>query len=238
MKNLIGFLITFSLLIILGLGYLGFIPYLSSYIGPKPKDLGIRFSQKAYDDGYKKSGVKRDAISQPATVKNSLVLIDSHQVKDNFTSEEVTAASQQRKWINWPFQQVQIRFNQDGTGEASGTIKISKIFNYLATLGVSSSDVEKAVEKFKIPKIDLTFYIKISGSVTDNKVNCNISRLELGRIPIPMNYITKYTPAVNWFLENNLIRNRPGYELSSLSIKNSQLYFNGKLPDIEATVDE
>ena len=238
MKNLIRFLIFFPLLLILGLGYLGFVPIVSDFIGPKPKDLGIKFSQKAYDAGYKKSQVKREAIIKSTGVKDSLVLIGSHPVKDSFTSEELTAAAQKRQWIYWPFEKVQIRFNQDGSGEASGVINMAKIFPYLSTLDVSAADVEKAMDKLKIPKTDLVFYIKVSGSVKNNQVNCKISRFELGRIPIPMSYISRYTPAINSFLENNVLGNRPAYEIKSMTIAGGRLLFDGKLPDIEATLNK
>lgn len=238
MKNLLAFIFLFTLLIVFALGYIGFIPYLSNFIGPKPKDLEIKFTQKDFDNGFKKSGVKLDAINKKVDVKDSLVLIGSHEVKDSFSSEEITAAAQKRKWVHWPFDQVQVRFNKDGSAEASGLIKINKLFSYLSTLGVSTNDLQKAINKFKIPMTNLPFYIKATGSVKDNNVDCKILQFNLGRIPVPMNYITKYSPAANWFLEKNLLGNRPSYDIKSLTINNGQLLFDGKLPDIEATLDK
>lgn len=236
MKTLLGFLILFPVTVILLLGFLGFVPVLSNFIGPKPKDLGIKYSQAAYDSGYRKSSVKVEAITKPVSPKESIATIGSHPVKDSFTSEEVTAAAQNRNWIYWPFNQIQVRFNQDGTGEASGLINITKIFPYLSSLGVSAADVEKAMAKFNLPKTNLVFYIKVSGSVKDNQVDCKISRFEIGRIPIPMNYITQYTPAVNNFLEKNVLGNRPGYNIKSMTIADGKLLYDGTLPDIEALV--
>lgn len=238
MKNFIRFLIFFPLLLIIGLGYLGFVPYLSNFIGPKPKDLGIRFNEKAYQEAYKKSGIKHKTIAKKTNPKDSLVLIGSHPIRDSFTSEEITALAQKRQWVYWPFAQIQVRFNKDGSAETSGIIKMNKLFNYLATLGISISDTKKLIDKFKISKVEFPFYIKINGTVTNNKVMINISRLELGRIYLPVNYLTQYTPTVNWFLEKNLLANRPGYEIKLMTVIDGKLLFDGQLPDIEVTADK
>lgn len=237
MRNLLTSIILLSLLIIIGLGYLGFIPIISNVFGSnKPKDLGIKYSQDAFDSGHEKSGVRLESLDEIKVKGETIVQIGKHLVKDSFTSEEVTAAAQNRKWVDYPFRQTQVRFNQDGTTEASGIIKFSRLFNYLTAIGVSSSDIEKGMDKFKIPKMDLPFYIKISGSVTDNMVQCNIHRFEIGKIPIPMQFITSYTPVVNRFLEDG-IRRSPSYYVDSLSFHDGQVYFDGALPDIEATVN-
>ncbi len=238
MKDLIRFIIFFPLLLIISLGYLGFVPYLSNFIGPKPKDLGIRFNEKAYQEAYKKSGIKHKTIAKKTQPKDSLVLIGSHPVRDSFTSEEITALAQKRQWIYWPFDQVQVRFNKDGSGEASGIIKMDKLFNYLATFGISTANINKLIDKFRISKVEFPFYIKVSGTVTNNKVMINISRLELGRIPLPVNYFSQYTPAVNWFLEKNVLANRPGYEIKLMTVIDGKLLFDGQLPDIEVTADK
>jgi len=238
MKKLIGFIILFPLILILVLGYLGLVPYLSGYIGPKPKDLGIKISQSAYNNYYKKSGVKQEGILKNNNVNESIKFIGSHTVQESFSSEEISSMADLRKWVYFPFTNTQVRFNSDGSAEASGILKFNTGYQWLLAIGVAPSDIEKGMTIAKIPKIDLPFYVKVDGSVKNNRVTTDISQLEIGRITIPQNFVKQYTSAVERFVEDKFIRERPGVNIQSMTVQDSKIIFDGTLPDIEATVNQ
>ena len=238
MKNLIGFIILFPLTLILILGYLGLIPYLSDFIGPKPKNLGIMVSQTAYDDYYKKSGIKQEGLSAKTSVTESIKFIGTHPVRESFSGEEISSMASFRKWVYFPFTKTQVRFNSDGTAEASGVLKFNTGFQWLLAIGVAPADIEKGMAIAKIPKMDLPFYVKVNGSVKNNRVITDILQLEIGRITIPQTFVKQYTPAVERFVEDKFIRERHGVDIQSMTVQDSKVIFDGTLPDIEATANQ
>lgn len=237
MKNLIGFLFLFPLTLLLILGYLGFIPYLSDYIGPKPKDLGIKISQAGYDSYYKKSGVKQEGLPANTGINESIKFIGKHPVRESFSSEEISSMTGLRKWIYFPFTKTQVKFNSDGTAEASGVLKFNTGYQWLLAIGVAPANIEKGMAIAKIPKIDLPFYVKVNGSVKNNRVLTDIDQIQIGRVTIPQTFIKQYTPALERFIEDKFIRERPGVDIRSMEVIDSKVIFDGTLPDIEATVN-
>jgi len=229
-------------LIVLVLGYFGFVPGLSHLFGSdKPRDLGIRYTQADYDSASQKNNVKIVTVSSAPNIESSIQWGGSHQVNNSFTSEEVTARINMNSanWAYFPAKDVQIKFNQDGSVEASGILLFDRLEGFAAATKVPQSDIQTVLQVFneyKIPKIPIPVYMKGNLTIKDNNVDIAIPTLEIGRLILPRNV---YAPAKSYFedfVKQQL--NSGGYGdlyVKSLDFDNGKLNFNGTLPDV-ATV--
>ena len=122
MKKFLVGLVIFIILVISGLSYIGVMPFFSKYF-VKQVDLGVKADPSfitAFESKYKVSN---------GTGKVDLdISISSVEVASIF------AAWETRDKL-FPLHNVQVRFNQDGTGEASGYLKISTAISLAKSLG-------------------------------------------------------------------------------------------------------
>src|SRR3989344_934809 len=90
----------------------------------KPKNLGANYSQKDLQQFTQKSGVTTSALPANAPAGKTIIFSGSHPVDQSFSGPELTAALNNRHndYAYFPFRNVQIRINSDGSVEGSGTI--------------------------------------------------------------------------------------------------------------------
>lgn len=235
MKKLLVIILLPLILIILVLGYLGLVPGLAAVFGSnRPRDLGIKYSDKDQKTAVEKLQVKYGQLSPSATSKD-LVLKGSHPVDKSFTSQELTAMAdtRQKQFALFPFKNVQIKINADGTVEGSAKLEFNTALNYLQTLGVSLEQINTAIDKFKILKGELPVYLKVSGTVVNNTSNIVVKTAEIARIPIPQSLVSQYGPSLNNLVEDILYQRKPYYDIKSLKVENGKVHFVGSSPDEE-----
>lgn len=189
------FFILFLVLIItpiLILGFLGFIPGLSTLLGTdKPRDLGIRYTEADLKSCRVKSQVKYDtSLPDNSDPVQSVQYIGKRDINTEFTAQELTATMNNQPWKYWPYKNVQLKFNTDGSGEISGILIKSKIPGYAAIIG-ASVEVTNFAMKF-LPN-DPVFYVKMRASLKDNKVDLfEPQSLQIGRLPIPLDLFLSF----------------------------------------------
>lgn len=215
-KFLIGFLI-FILLVVVVLSYLGIMPFFSKYFA-KQVDLGVRA-----DPAFVTSLESKYA----PTAVNGKVSLDV-----NLTSQEVTSifAVWEMRDKYFPIHNVQIRFNPDGTGEASGFLKVSTAISMAKNLGYSDTDIETGKTYVQFVSGDLPFYIKGTGEMKSNVISMNPTTFQLGRISVP-EPITQAASTVVMDMINRRLTQIGGASIQEASFKSGSLYLVGSVPE-------
>lgn len=195
MIRLIKFLIILVILIILVLGYLGFVPVVSNLFGSnKPRDLGVVYAEADIMNVGSKLGVVYEKSG--TGVSDSLVLEGQKSFVGDLTDEEMTALISQhsKSWKYYPFKNVQVKFNPDGTAEASGTLLVDRLEGYIKEAGFDSNpSYQKGLNYVrKVTKYtsNPAFYIKGKVDVTNSSYSGGIDELVIGKLPIPTNKLT------------------------------------------------
>ena len=236
MKKLLLIVSTLIILLILALSYFGLIPVVSTAFGfNKPKDLGVSFSPQNLDQANQKTKVSIETLPDQTSIEKSLIYQGSHSTQMTLSSEEITAMANNSKWKYNPLSQVQVKINGDGTAEASGLIDFNSARQYALALGVSSKDIDLALEKFPIPTTKFPFYLKGTGGVENNQIQLNVTSLKLSNIPIPSNLINTYSPQAISFIEDKYLGSG-SIKVEKLENQAGKIYFKGDLPDKELTV--
>ena len=204
----------------------------------QPKTLGIRFTAADLESAKSKIKVTTVPLPTNSPIDQTLIVSGSHPVDTSFTSEELSALADNRHkdYAYFPFRNVQIRVNNDGSVEGGATVNYQDAVNYLVSLGVSASDIAEGAAKFKIPNASLPVYLKVSGSVENNQSTIDVHQAKIANIGIPQNYITDYSPALNNLIDSIIQDRQPSVNINKLEVSGSQVHFKGTSPDVEKTV--
>ncbi|MCX7881015.1 MAG: hypothetical protein N2482_00670 [Patescibacteria group bacterium] len=226
--------IIFLFLIFFGIVVFGFFYFL------KPISLGVQYTKKDLDSAYRKLAVEYQSLSEEKakSLGKTLIVSGSHPVEQSFTSQEATALADNRRknYSYFPFQNVQIRVNPDGTVEGAATVDYQDAFNYLLALGVAKDEIIKAAAKFKIPNANLPVYLKVSGEIENNQSRIVVEKAQISRINVPRNLINQYGPKLNDLVEKVIKDRQPSYNIEKLANINGKIYFKGSSPDKEMAV--
>ena len=223
MKFIIGFI--FGLIVFVVAVPILFVVF---FANGKPKDLGIKYTPADYQATHQKFGVEVGKLeTAPASPKDSIQYSGSKEAKLNLNSVEITSYLNASKWVYAPASNVQVKINADGTGEISGTLNINNVLTYVSLI-TPIDEVQKAIDKFHVPATP-PFYAKGTVSVTDNKVNFNVQSLEVAKIPVPQNYVTENTSALNNFATDKL-NSIPNLKVRSLTLANGQVNMDATVP--------
>lgn len=204
----------------------------------QPKTLGISYTPADLSSVYKKVNVAFEPLPAGTSPEISLIVSGSHPLDETFSSEELTAAADNRvtNYALFPFKHVQIKINNDGSAEGSATVNYSDAVRYLVALGVSSQDITSAAKKFNVPNTNLPVYLKVSGSITNNISNISVQKAEIANINIPDNLVRQYGPALNGLIDSIIKSREPSYDIQKLVVENGKIHYQGKAPDKEQAV--
>lgn len=210
------------LVFVLFIGYFGFMPGVSALMGTnKPRDLKISYSSADLSSAQSKLQQSIiDALSDPY---GQLVDSDSATLVVELTPEELSAILSAIQ----PISDVQVKIIGE-TVEFSGQIDSERIPQFLSTVGVSGFDEENALlelTNIQIP-FDPVFYVKGTGSVRDDNVDLELERVELGRLPIP---VDKADKTLKTYIEA-VLDSTPNLDIGDAGIKDGKLLFKGTVP--------
>jgi hypothetical protein len=239
------------------LGFFGFIPGLSNLFGAnKPKDLGITYSPADLTSVRSKSQVRREALPAGVSPKDSLQMSGSREIKAEFAASEITASMNNQPWAYWPYKNVQVRFNADGSGEISGTLIKSRVPAYAAAIDIPQQAIN-VLMKF-LPN-DPAFYVKGKAALTDNKVSLfEPEAFSIGRMPMPVGMFLSFSPLFSPDLVfadetgdlssqlsqikdkrgliigyiNSRLASKTGFYARSAYFSEDRLVFDGRLPEV------
>ena len=210
-----------------------------------PKNLGVHSTQSDYQTyvnsgGWQVSELKASAPpgkGGPVAGQEGRTVQVSGQrtLKATRTSEQLTALANSadlKSWKYYPFQNVQIRINNDGSVEASGRLISDHLFAALSrpSLDMTSEESGYVDDYGKYVKGNPALYTKFSGGVSKNKVDINFSKVEVGGISVPSNALDEVNSHVKSLVERKMVK-VPGLNIESLTFQNGKMNFNGTVPD-------
>lgn len=240
-KSFLVGLIVIVVVVVLGLGYLGFVPGVSKILGSdKPRDLGITYTDADLKSITSKNHVQRVVLESAPDIKSSFVLKGTQAIKNVFTDKEITARlGQESDWLFNPFTNVQVKIGENGVVEASGVVRSDRLKGYAEATGVSLKGIEaisKGMDKYKIPKISFPAYIKGNLSIENNRLNIDLSELYIGKIPVPKKLYSQAKSLFESFVYERLTSGGYGGLLvKSLSFSNGKMSFSGNIPKVITT---
>lgn len=218
--------------VVLFLGYLGFVPGVSALFGSnKPRNLGVTWTADDYTAAHAQTGVEVVAQSGSVSDKDSLVSTGSHEATVSLDSAKITAVINNNSvnWKYYPVSDVQVKINPDGSAQVSGMLHFDRLAGYAAATGANYEYIKIVQEKFFLPS-QLPFYIAGTASATNNVANLNLSKVELGRAPVPANYLSDYSSQINGFFTQQL-NAFPGFSVKSGTLSDGKINFEGTLAD-------
>jgi hypothetical protein len=229
LKLLFGSIIFSLLLITIIGGALGFVPGVSGLMGASPRDLGQKATLAESRATQEKVGT--EIVILPAGTPNSQGYIPEGNIplSTSFTSQELTALANNRTWKNFPVKNVQIRINPDNTIESSGILIVSKAIPFAEGLGYSAAQVKQAMEKYKLPSVEIPYYISGQGEVKNNQVSLSVSSLKIGAIPVPSSITQPATEEAISFLEGLFQRYQANFYAETIKAQNNQVQFVGQV---------
>lgn len=259
MKFLKGILIFIGILLIivvLILGYLGYIKPVANVLGTnKPVDLGIKYTDSDLKNAKEKFNVEL-IETQSDNPESSIRYEGEQKIEKSFTDEELTAIVNSKKWLYTPVTNVQIKIGEDGILESSGTLMVNRLANYFSAVSgatVSNEEVNKAVG---ILPSEVPYYISGTANVSNgnisinvksfsvgkkfsvthlistayaNSVNANVSSFKVGQFAISQSIISNYKNQVNSFLTTRLNK-ISGLKANSVTFGKGEMNFSGTMP--------
>ncbi|MCA9392406.1 hypothetical protein KC614_04390 [candidate division WWE3 bacterium] len=155
-----------------------------------PRDLGITYTEQDLTSGRAKGKIKYEVADANTPASQSLQLLGKNKVDTSFTSAEMTAIMNNKPGTYYPYKNVQVKFNADGSCEISGQIDKSRLSTYFATFDGPQEALDIIM---KVLPDDPVFYGKARASLVDNKIAiAEPQKLEIGRIGIPLG------PLLSW----------------------------------------
>lgn len=183
-KLIILILLIIVLAPVVVLGMTGLVPGLSSLLGTdKPRDLGIMYSPADLQSCRSKSQLQYETLDtiDPA---GSRQFSGARQVTAEFSSAEITATLNNQPWTYWPYRNIQVKFNADGSGEVSGTLLKDRVPGYAAAIGIPSQAVDFVMKFFPANPV---FYVKGKAALAENQVAVfEPQAFAIGRISLPV----------------------------------------------------
>jgi len=231
MKKIIIVVVVIILLIVLALGYLGFVPGLSTLMGTnKPINLGVTTAKESLDSADKKVNISRQAMTGQAPTGKNIAYEGSHKANISLSSAELSSLLQANGWeFSGVVSDIQINMDKEGKIQASAMVDINKLENYLNITGlVNTKDFKAYTDKIKVFETSAPVYFAGTGAVVNNKVKLDLASVKVGRLPIPM---TKESSGYLVGLLERRINAIPGFRVDSATVLDGQVSFKGSLPD-------
>lgn len=225
MKKLLKFLVISFLVLVVGivlvLGYFGFMPGVSTLFGSnKPRDLGVKHTAQDLAQAQEKLGGQTIVVPKDDPFQQMKASSGS-PVNATLTQEEYSAHVEKIH----PVSDIQIKFS-GSTFEMSGRVDKSRIPAFIRTWGiadVSDEEILGIVNKY-FPG-DINFYLAGSGGAKNNDLTLDLTKVELGRIPIPVDQAEKVLEAYS----ETLFKQFPGFWVEDSTIQDGKLTFKGSV---------
>ncbi|MEK6954769.1 MAG: hypothetical protein AABX01_07185 [Candidatus Micrarchaeota archaeon] len=189
------------IVVILFLGYMGFIPGLSDLMGSGPVNLGIKYTDADYQSAIAKVPGHVAKTTEFACFTCNYKSSGNVPVNNSFTDEELTALANHLNSKKGPLKNIQIRLNGDGSIEMSAR----------GSDGLISTPV----------------YVKAKIASTSIRwVNINLESANAGKIGVSSENAQKAAEGVL----NELFKSNTGLSIESLTIEDGKINFKGTLP--------
>ncbi|MFA7301500.1 MAG: hypothetical protein WC069_04275 [Candidatus Shapirobacteria bacterium] len=198
------------------------------FLNSGPRDLGVKYTSQNYTDAHQKMGVEVSKIESATSPKDSLVYTGKKEINISLDSAEITAYLNAENWQYAPLSNIQIKVNSDGTAQATGVINLNNVLPFIS-MTTPVDEVNKAIAKFKITN-NPPFYASGKVTVTNNQVMFNVNSLEIGKIPVPANYVSENLNSLNKFATDRL-NAVPNLSVRSLTLADGKANLDATVPE-------
>jgi hypothetical protein len=200
----------------------------------RPVDLGVRSSRAAYESAVGKLGIIKDEAPRGGSSGDySVVYTGSNAIDTSLTSEEITSFLGENRPPYYALKNVQVRINDDGTVEASGTIDTSYVYDVILQGLYSREETRAALPMLGLIPDKVNVYVKLAGSIDDNHVTgLNVEAASVMGITIPTELISSNEEFIVGILDDNIARQnaRASSIITHLGISDGRIDFVGTLP--------
>lgn len=227
-KNVIG-IIVILLIGVLVLGYLGFVPYLSDFLGVnKPVDLNVKYTNSDYESARSKLGITIDKTNTDTNY--SIKILDVKPVTTQLNSAEATALINYLadNWKDCPIQNIQMKINNDGTVEISGIILPERFDGFAKAVSMSDTTKITISPILAIVKSNPSFYAKLTTTISNGVVTSNISNIQVGKATLSTSDVAKIQEILVHYLTG--ISTPPVKNIENLSFQNGNMIVTGAFP--------
>lgn len=230
MKKFMIILVTIMAVVVLTLGFIGFIPGLSKFL-VKPKDLGVQPDPAIVSEVNSRVGYMVDLNNPDVPSVSEPVYSGQKVIDDQFSSVEITSVldSWSREWRITPFYSVQVSLDGNG-GAASGVLKLSKALEMASRLGYTNQEIERAKSYATFVNGDVPFFAQGSVSVVENQVNLDLNSIQVGRVTLPDSISVPLERLVEDVVEKR-IGVTTGLEVDSMTIEDGKMKLLGMIPE-------
>ena len=224
------------LVLVIGLGYLGFIPGVSDLFGTnKPKDLGITYTSIDYENARSKVGTTLSVLASGTPASQSLIFSGSQVINTSFTQEEYTSLLNERLWEYYPLDKVQVRLNTDNTIELSATVLKGRLQGCIEALGGDQSTLDALADYLKYIPANPTIYAKGTVEIKDGRfINTNLANIKIGNLDLTGQIRDNLYSITNG--AESVLNSIPGLTIQSFKIDNNRIYFAGTEPDCARSI--
>jgi hypothetical protein len=226
--------------LVLGLGYLGFIPGVSNLFGSnKAKNLGASYAAADYTSARTKVGTALSVLPASSDPAQSIKFSGSHPVNANFTQAEYNALLNEREWVNYPLDNVQLKINTDNTLEMSANVSVARLKNCLEALGADSDTMNQVANYLKLIPTDPAVYMKGKLEVENGSVvNSDMLTFKVGNLDLTSQIENNKSSIINGI--DSAIDSVPGLTVKQFKVVsvNGQpaIHFEGTEPDCARTI--
>ncbi|OGK16328.1 hypothetical protein A2774_05290 [Candidatus Roizmanbacteria bacterium RIFCSPHIGHO2_01_FULL_39_12c] len=215
------------------LGYLGFIPIISGFMGAnKAKDLGVKYTKANFDSYVEKGKTKIVMVSQGTDPAKSVKYSGQTSVNDSFSQEDISARLNYSNWKYMPASNTQVRVNSDGSVEFSANVLMERLPGFVAFTGLgkySLDDFNKGLKYINLAKVSPPVYLKFKAGAVNNKVNLNLQSARIGKFNLPLEKFDA-DAALTQIVEN-VFDKVDGFYAKTVSFSNGQMKFEGTVPE-------
>jgi hypothetical protein len=220
LKKLLAGLVIATVIVVLVLGYFGFVPVVSDIMRANaPRDLGVTPTTSALSSVNSKLGVTYSTLPASATGAASLSESGSQQISVALTSEEVTALINDHasKWKYYPIEEVQIKINPDNTVELSGVLRVDRWSGYADAIGLEEGTRSQVRPYLGYVQTNPAIYLKGTISL-GGYPQIDLQNTQIGKFDLPVDQANAYAGVLEYF----------AYDVSHLyQVQISQMYASG-----------
>ncbi len=217
---------------------LGIITIALGYLFPGllwTKSLGVSYTKADYDSVMKKLEYMKDATPTGDSSNQYVYKYGTVQSVDiEFTSAEITSFFNENRPSYYPLKNVQIKINNDGTIEAVASANVDYFLDNILSGKYSKAQIQSYMPALGILPANINLYLKMDGSVINNKSNVGIKEVTVQGIGIPSNIVNSNEAigTINEGIENviNKYNTKTGSSFNKIAIENGKIKFQGSVP--------
>lgn len=202
----------------------------------RPYNLGVESSEEAYESAMQKFSYKKDSSPKQGELEDYEYIYGEPQPVDiSLTSEEIASFLNFNRPSYYAIKNVQFRINDDDTVEASATLNVAYVLNYMLEGKYTKDDAQKELPMLGLIPANVNIYSKFSGKVEDNAVEeMAIDKVSILGITIPENLYSRpeaatfIIDAINDNIQKAVDKSNGSVDL--LEVQDGKLLFQGAIP--------